>query len=139
MPVEATSDNQYYLDGLCWSFEGEPFEDRDKFEEAVREAQLRILGNADDWLPLEMLVHDTRIRIRFDVCNIEENFELEVELFSSVPNGFTALDIMFQLHNNVTPLLRRHQDWHVFFEGLCTNPAWQEPGKPHLYLLNLGS
>jgi hypothetical protein len=128
MPLRENSDKQQdYLRELSWQFEGDLFEDPAKFEKSVREYQLEC-ENEDNWRPLELLFPDTHIRICFPVFSSGKDIELEVELWSTGPQGFTNLDIMFQLHNNVTALLRHHHDDHIFFEGIFTNPAWQEAG-----------
>lgn len=139
MPDNFASDYQYFLMDLHWAFTGELFSDTSKFENAVREYQLDIANGAEAWNPHAVLIKDTHIVIYFDITNLEKTLQLGIELFSVNPGGFTELDIMLQLHNNLTPLLHQYKDSHIFFEGICTSQSWQKTGQATAYLLNLGS
>ena len=124
------------LNETLWSFVDGPFEDQSAFSEEVRQYQIDITGE-DEWKPELIVIPVPRIQIAYEYWNedggqIEDVFELD----SQNGNAFTALDLLFQLHNAVVEKVC--DDDHHFFEGL-TLDAEARTGDIPRYLLNLGS
>lgn len=136
MPSE-DQQQQIILSDVHWILDGDKFDDLQSFELAVRKAQIEFLDHDDDWHPEEIIVEFPAVRISF-MCEIDGR-DVEEELFleSSDPKGFSTCELLFKIHNAVVEPLC--DDSHNFFEGLCYNKSCQEPDKPPIFHLGLGS
>jgi hypothetical protein len=123
------------LPDLAWSFTGTRFADVQAFSEEVRQYQIDIIGE-DSWNPGQVVLPLARVLVAYECWKGDEQATLTVELASVGGQHFTALGLMFQLHNAVVEDLRDID--HHFFEGLGLN-SLPVAGLPPLYLLHQGS
>lgn len=128
---------QIFLSDVHWVFDGEAVYNLETFEAAVRKAQVEILGHDDDWHPEEVIVQFPELVVSFVACINDKDVEHEILLESAETVGFSTCELLFKIHNGVVELLR--DDSHNYFEGLCYDKSWHEPGKPPIFLLGLGS
>ncbi len=119
-----------------WSFAGDTYDTRAEFSDEVREYHLDIEGE-DTWRPDEVVLPVPRVKVSYEYWN-DDGDEEEAELDLTAENGknFTALDLLFQIHNAVVERLRDMD--HHFFEGLEVESAPDGDGIPRA-LLWLGS
>ena len=107
--------NQIMADTI-WSFIGEKFRDRTAFSDEVREYHLDIDGE-DSWKPEEVVLDAPRVQVAYEYWDDEgEELEALLDLTAANAKNFTALDLLFQLHNATVEHLRDND--HHFFEGL---------------------
>jgi hypothetical protein len=119
------------LPDLAWSFTGARMADPQAFSEEVRQYQIDIVGE-DAWNPDEVVLAFAHVLVGYEW----EEVPLTIELASANGEHFTALDLLFKLHNAVVEDLRGID--HHFFEGLALN-SLPVAGMPPLYLLRQGS
>ena len=123
------------LPGLCWSFRGGTYADRDAFDRKVRQYQIDTLEK-DCWAPQTVVLPCPRVRVAFMYWQGDDQLDGLLELVSDDGAGFTALELLFKIHNAVVGPLQG--DNHCFFEGLGLHSN-QAAGKPPLYVLGQGS
>jgi hypothetical protein len=143
-PISATTTKEIALSAMpkeilpdtAWSFDGSVFDDRAKFSDEVREYQIDIVGE-DAWRPHDVVLPLPRVLVAYEHWDDEgDQVETVLDLESKDGKHFTALDLLFQVHNAVVEDLC--DDDHHFFEGLTLEP---EASCAHLprYSLRLGS
>jgi hypothetical protein len=123
------------LNKVVWSFTGGRCDDASEFSERVREYQIDILGT-DEWAPDEIILPVPQVLISYPVDNADGDVET-IRLTSANKDAFTALDLLYQIHNAIVESVE-HSDHH-FNEGLSLNSAPPPELGDALYILNLGS
>lgn len=125
------------LSQVLWSF-SRRFDDRSSFDAAVRRYHLDIVKSDERWRPEALVVPCQMVRVHFEYWELEPT-EREVEetlaLKTEHAAGFTALELLFQIHREVTTKLAPMD--RKFFEGLSLRSA-DTDGVP-FYWLSLGS
>ena len=128
------------LDDVAWNFDPPRFRSQARFEEAVRELY-RDMGWEFEWRPAQVVLRCPRVRARPDFWDDyppEEAPRFVTELTADDPAGFTAVELLFKVHN---AFLRRWQEDagdHTFFEGFHLADAPAGDTAP-LYTICLGS
>lgn len=113
---------QNLLSDLCWTFVGTKFEDQEVFNQAVQKYQLEICPDEEielRWKPDERLLPDIkRVELLYEGVDWEVNAldEKTLTLTSDDEKGFTALELLFKIHNAVVEELNDID--HHFFEGI---------------------
>ena len=120
---------------LYWSFHGEKYQSRRKFDEEVRQYQIEITG-IDSWENNEIVLRSPRVRIEY--FRLENRFYHEELIAIESDNGefFTAVELLFKVHNAVVEHLRELN--HHFFEGFDLKSIRSQDNLP-LYHLCQGS
>ena len=118
-----------------WSFTGDTFDSSEAFSEAVQQYHMDITGK-DTWEPDLMVLPAPRVTVAYTYFGYDDEEEATIELTAANDRDFTALDLLFKIHNAVIDQLSG--DDHHFFEGLSLNSA-PSGNSPPLYLLDLGS
>jgi hypothetical protein len=120
---------------VLWSFQESRPKDRAAFAERVRryEEEIRPEGERA-WEPEALVLPAPVIGVGYWVA--PQQRDRSVVLRSAAPEGFTAADLLHQIHGDAAPRLAR--DDHHFFEGLSLG---REPTKtsPPWYHILLGS
>lgn len=122
------------LFGVSWTFRGPAFDDRARFDAAVAECQDPDRGEV--WRPDEVVLHAAYVRVSPDVAWYLTDDHPTVEFVADNGESFTAGELLFKVHNAFVADLRQMD--HMYFEGFTLDDD-QEPGKPPLYNLDLGS
>jgi hypothetical protein len=126
--------------GVLWSFVPPTYSSLDEFIQAVHQYQLDI-AQEDNWDPAAVVLAAPRVRIRpsfwEDVEDEEEAGELVAELTASDPAGFTAGELLFQVHNLFVEQWGDLAGDYTFFEGFTLRES--PDGKSPLYDIDLGS
>lgn len=126
--------SRYVMNDVHWNMGGEKYFSRAEFDEAVLQYRLDA-SISGYWDPAMIAVLSPCIRIeRIDWDSEDLNSMLE---FKS-DNGlwFNEGELLFKIHNAVVE--QCNDSDHSFFEGIELHRT-QEPGKPPLYCLMLGS
>jgi hypothetical protein len=110
---------------VYWSFHEPSYKGRPAFVEAAAEYNAETDGT---WEPEQVVVPVTTIRIAIDDTGADA-----VTLRSTSPAGFTAADLLHQLHATFRRSLAESD--HHFFEGL----ELDDETTPPLYIMSLGS
>lgn len=120
---------------VAWSFTGDVYSGREKFDQKVRKYQADIAGNAE-WQPDQVVLPVANARIVYTCSEGDDDIEKMVDLNSDDGKAFTAGELLYKLHNAVVRQLSA-VDRH-FFEGLSLNsrPIAYEPP---VYVMYLGS
>lgn len=126
------------MNGVCWNLRGHAYDTPDTFDKAVRQYHMDIIGDTERWTPDELVVPRSAIVVDYEGLNREAMAldERSLELKASTPGGFTALDLLFQLHNAVFEELSEID--HSFFEGFRLVASTADAKVPH-YRLCQGS
>jgi hypothetical protein len=130
-------DPHILLQDVVWIFDGEPYATIYDFEEAIIQTQIEISGHDENWCSEQIFCSEHLVRVFFSACSDNGDIQYEIEMKSHHSHGFSNLDFMFKLHNQIVPILRN--DSHNFFEGIAFDASWQEPGKAVSYMVLLGS
>lgn len=121
---------------VLWSFNGERFSDVKAFDAELVQYSIDIQGE-NRWEPDAVVLDSPTVEVLYEYWDLsgEEDREVEATLELSAANGkaFTALDLLFQLHNATVENLRGMD--HCFFEGLSLD---SDSDKPR-YFMYLGS
>lgn len=124
------------LKDVYWAFTRGVFENREEFDEQVRDYRIRITGE-DVFKPNDEVFPRSTIQICYEFWTengddqIEEIFELEADSGET----FSAGELLFKINNIVAKKVSRGD--HVFFEGLNLSEE-KHDGKP-FYWMYLGS
>ncbi|MFV8749533.1 hypothetical protein ACNOYE_03155 [Nannocystaceae bacterium ST9] len=127
------------LRDVLWVCGSRRYPSRTAFDAAVRDYEMRILQTAERWQPDELVLPVPRVDVQFMVWRGEEQVEPRLRLEASEPRGFTALDLLHQIHEGIAAWLDEHQANlydHCFFEGLSRSG---QPSEVPLYFVNFGS
>jgi hypothetical protein len=124
------------LSNLLWVFDyKEKYSSKENFSQEVEKYQEEIRGEDIEeqkkWNPDKILINKPKIKLLFEM-NWEDppKDKVKFTLNSSNQKNFTALDLMFQLHNFIADYDLGN---HHFFEGLRYDKD------NDLYIVNLGS
>jgi hypothetical protein len=121
------------LDDVLWAFGSPPFTDRAAFDKAVRAYQVEI-RDEDTWQPDWVALRTSRVCVRPDEWESELP-QPDGWLTADGPEGFTAVELLFKIHNMYTAALGEGD--HFYFEGLTLN---EDPGEGWpVYDLDTGS
>jgi hypothetical protein len=138
-PPTEPSSSDAIMANVAWRFAGARFTLADAFDRAVRQYHETVVKDPDAWRPTEIVVAAPRVRISYfgiatpgDV----DYTDYSVELASQNGESFTALDLLFKLHNAVVDRLGEAD--HCYFEGLLLKEA-PSGTQPPLYELQQGS
>ena len=114
------------MNRVAWSLTGQPYTDRAAFEADVRQYHIDILDSDERWKPDELVIPAPRIGVAYEGLD-EQAMALDeryMELDAASPEGFTALDLLFQVHNAVVEELSKID--HHFFEGFSLSSTGSE-------------
>jgi hypothetical protein len=124
------------MGSTLWSFIGTTFDDPATFSEEVRQYHIDVTGK-DTWAPDLVVLPVPHVQLAYEYWDDnDDQIEDVLDLKSSNGRDFTALDLLFQLHNAVVEEIRDGD--HHFFEGLTLDTE-VPTGEIPQYLLNLGS
>ncbi|SFN49498.1 hypothetical protein SAMN05421594_2983 [Chryseobacterium oleae] len=151
------------LSNILWAFQKKGYSNIEDFNKEITDYQTRILKEKASWEPHKVVIDAPEINVSYeawikgkeDIADNETIIGNENEVFSEdnsdygmfqvefcaklkAANGanFTALDLMYQLHNQVS---HKELGDHIFFEGLTADDNEElENNIPH-YLMYLGS
>lgn len=135
-----TADPQYLLRDVYWSFEGGVLPNVESLSHAVSEQMADSDAPGDAWEPDRIVLTRRSVRIKYfgvvtpDSAEYEEN--LVVELTAVGGTGFTAAELLFQLHNAVVDHMQDAD--HRYFEGLTLITPGSDTDPP-LYEMEQGS
>jgi hypothetical protein len=134
-PVAAPSRPNTVMGDVLWRFDGSRFDDQSHFSYAVRQYQVDV-ANEDNWSPDKIALSVAKVRVKYRTWEAGEEIDTMVELSSENGRDFTALELLFKIHNAVVDPLREVE--HHFFEGLTldSKPSTKAPPR---YVLNQGS
>ena len=125
--AEANADQKQILEGVNWSFVGQPFEHFNEFETCLIKDRIQLSNEV-------VLIH-SKIKI---VCELvdEKDLDQKIECVIIADNNqsFSAKELLFKIHNEMVAELANN-DYH-FFEGLT---LLTENDKLPVYMLNLGN
>ena len=133
------------MKNILWNFEKEKFDSKKKFKEEVLNYNKEIKGEEITFDLEEVIFKTPKITIQYSYWDIDEDGDddddiLEPILILKPNNGyhFTALEILYKVHNEVCENLKDED--HKFFEGfdLWEGENHNNPEVP-LYFLNQGS
>src|SRR3954462_10722247 len=88
------------MNGVCWAFRGERYADRAAFDAAVRQYHLDI-REEDDWRPDEVGLARNAGRITHETWAEDADGNPVYELTTNDAEGFTAGELLYQIHNAV--------------------------------------
>jgi hypothetical protein len=126
---------KWVLREVQWSFIGESFTNRARFDYEVCQYQIEIRGE-DTWRPNEIVLPCPLVRVVYMCWEGDEQIEPVVELVSDDGESFTASELLFKVHNAVVGQLRETD--HHFLEGFQLHSN-QAADRPPLYVLHQGS
>jgi hypothetical protein len=124
------------LADTLWSFSGTAFSEVAAFSQAVGQYQ-KDITKKDSWKPASVVLPVTLVLVSYNYCAGDDQEQDTLALTSANGQNFTAVDLLFQIHNGVVDRLQGSD--HHFFEGLRLNSAPPPAISPPLYVLNLGS
>jgi hypothetical protein len=138
------------LGDIGWSFLDPPFASQTAFIDAVRqyEREVQVDGEGEStWRPDEVVLHAHRVRITCEywddpeelinrVMFDDETGDLQTDLTADGPEGFTAGELLFKVHNAFTRYLSEGD--HHFFEGLARVKG-ANPNAVPVYEVHTGS
>jgi uncharacterized protein (TIGR02996 family) len=128
---------QRLLDGIYWSFIGEPFATRADFDAAVGQSQVAIIEE-NNWNSGEIVLAHPRVWVRYMCWESGEQRYPVLDLTSDNGEFFTAGELLFKIHNAVVRQLRKID--HHFFEGLVREQGKESVGdEPPRYRMRQGS
>ena len=122
------------LFGISWTFRGSEFQNQAVFDAAVTEFQDPKFR--DVWRPKEVVLLAAHIRVSPDVAWYLTDEHPTIEFGADNGHSFTAGELLYKVHNAFVANLRQMD--HQYFEGFTLDEN-QEPSKPPLYNLDLGS
>ncbi len=114
---------------VYWSFGGKVFDSQTEFDAKVRQYQIDI-KEKDDWEPAKIVLTCGVVNLIYEFWEDDDEVEKTIEIKAQNGEFFTASELLFKIHNQVTENLRGMD--HCFFEGLSLD-------KPPTYWLSLGS
>jgi hypothetical protein len=122
---------------VLWSFVDPRVKDRAVFAERVRQHEVDIRAEGDHrWDPDALVLPAPVIWVGYMHWLGGQQVDRVIVLRSAGPGGFTAADLLHQIHQDAAPRLAR-QDHH-FFEGLTIAHVQPETMPPGYFML-LGS
>ncbi|WP_080777768.1 hypothetical protein [Chryseobacterium phocaeense] len=151
------------LSNILWAFQRKEYADITDFNTAIESYQQRILKERASWNPEEIVIqaseadicYEAWIKGKEDIAGNETLIGDEDEVFHEdnsdygmfqvdlcatlkAQNGshFTALDLMFQLQNQLS---NKELGDHVFFEGLTPKDTEEYKTDIPLYFMYCGS
>jgi hypothetical protein len=127
------------LKDVVWMLRPILYTDREELAAAVRDYHMAIVNSDERWRPHERVLAARRITLCFECWEGDDEFEIELELETQDPEGWTTLDLLFAVHQRVADHLTSDGATlgdHCFFEGLSLRSASDDPPS---YYLNLGS
>lgn len=125
------------LQHLSWSFSGSKYKDIKSFISEIIEYQLDVLGHDFKREVLdELVILEPIIRVQYWYYEGDKKIEPIITLKAKNGLAFTAIDLMYQLHNTVVAQLEDID--HYFFEGVRLSRD-QDITQPTLYQLCQGS
>ncbi|HCA07237.1 hypothetical protein [Chryseobacterium sp.] len=151
------------LSNILWAFQKKGYSNTEDFNKEITDYQTRILKEKASWEPHKVVIDTPEINVCYeawikgkeDIADNETIIGDENEVFREdnsdygmfqvefcaklkAGNGvnFTALDLMYQLHNQVS---HKELGDHIFFEGLTTNDTEEQDNDLPLYFMYLGS
>ncbi|MCT2563056.1 hypothetical protein [Chryseobacterium herbae] len=151
------------LSNILWAFHRKSYNSIEDFNTEITDYQTRILKEKTSWEPYTIVIDAPEINVFYeawikgkeDIATNEtllgdENdvlsednsdfgmFQAEFSARLKASNGvnFTALDLLYQLQNQVS---QKDLGDHIFFEGLTPNDAGQEENNTPTYSMYLGS
>ena len=125
------------LQHLCWSFSGSKYNDIKSFISEFIEYQSEVCGEDLTQEVLdELVILEPIIRVKYWCYNGDQRIEPIITLKAQNELAFTAIDLMFQLHNSIVDQLEDID--HHFFEGVRLSHN-QDVTQPTLYQLCQGS
>jgi hypothetical protein len=114
---EDLDDEEDIMGEVAWSFTDDPFLDLDTFSNEVKNYHSYVFdGNTERWDPEEVVLEAPIVAIVFSYLDQEDNTIL-VTFRLKARNGknFTAVDLLFQVHNKTVARLRETK--YKYFEG----------------------
>lgn len=109
------SEKHKILSHLSWTFNEKKYESKEIFNRQVEQHQINLSRNSV-WHPFEIVISKAEIKMLLDFdWEMPPDDKIKFVFKSSNSNGFTALDLMFQLNNFLADY--DLGDSH-FFEGL---------------------
>jgi len=129
--------NKYVLNNFYWSFIGSKYSCQSNFEHTLIDYQVSIQGDEFNQESLyEPVIIEPSIRVKYWCYEGETQIEPIIQLSTENGLAFTALELIYQLHNAVVEQLNNID--HHFFEGLELLEE-QDGNQPTLYKLRQGS
>lgn len=133
-----TAPPQDLLRKVLWSLLPPLYTDMEHFADVVTKYQIDIHGNADNWDPSDLVLPCPAVSVQYEHWSRDGEHHEKVAVFhSSSPRGFSAVELLFHIHNETAKKLE-HNDHH-FFEGLSLDTGRSHPGDPPFYELLQGS
>lgn len=104
------------LEQICWSFNRD-YETLEDFDAAVLQYQIDIKDHSNGWKPEELVLPFSSVGIRWEgldrqACELVDKYNV---IESSSAEGFTALDLLFKVHQFMVSDCKGMD--HCFFEG----------------------
>lgn len=127
------------LSEVVWVLKPTEYADRASFEAAVRAYHVAILKSDERWQPDARVLSATKVQVGFECWVGEHERDVELELETDDPAGWTTLSLLFAIQQGVTGYLKANDGGlydHCFFEGLSLGST--KAGRPS-YSINLGS
>ncbi|WP_223608855.1 hypothetical protein [Chryseobacterium sp. OSA05B] len=151
------------LSNILWAFQRKGYSSIEDFNKEITDYQTLILKEKASWEPYKTVIDAPEINVFYEAWikgkeDIADNetiigdeddvfsednsdygmFQVEFSARLKAGNGinFTALDLLYQLQNQVS---QKDLGDHIFFEGLTPNDAGQEENDTPTFSMNLGS
>lgn len=151
------------LSNILWAFQNKGYNNIEDFNKEITDYQTRILKDKASWEPYKLVIDAPEINVFYEAWikgkeNISANETLlgdEIDVFSednsddgmfqvelcaklkaSNNTNFTALDLLYQLQNQVS---NKDLGDHIFFEGLTPQNSEEEKNNIPSYYMYCGS
>lgn len=127
------------LGSLAWSCSDDRYATPEALSAAIRRYHLAVFESDERWQPDELVLASPRVSVIFECWEGDDQRERRLELSCDDPRGFTALALIYGIHEGIAEHLQTYEASlgdHCFFEGLVRSDA---PGEFPTYWVRFGS